>query len=174
MNNSGIQFRQLHLIGARGRFLAGSSLLWHYALNVVGNVFCGREHRRPICVQFIQCFLTSEIEQFVTQRKWGICSYQMFTIFLCNKKLSLWELSAWCRQSSSRPSYKILQFSILIALLWFFWEQWSRCSSFLRLSALREGLKNAVFGEIFSSNSVRYGVGGIRLTDEFRDSWPFP
>ena len=45
-------------------FLLG--ILWHYALKVVGNVFTGR---RPICVQFIQCFLTSLIEQFVTCEK---------------------------------------------------------------------------------------------------------
>ena len=49
-------------------FLLG--ILWHYALKVVGNVFSGR---RPICVQFIQCFLTSLIEQFVTcEKMWNL------------------------------------------------------------------------------------------------------
>ena len=53
-------------------FLLG--ILWHYALKVVGNVFRGQEHRRAlICVQFIQCFLTSLIEQFVTREKmWNL------------------------------------------------------------------------------------------------------
>ena len=55
-------------VAALSLFLLG--ILWHYALKVVGNVFTGR---RPICVQFIQCFLTSLIEQFVTREKmWNL------------------------------------------------------------------------------------------------------